>query len=118
MCVLAQTFLLFLHLFLELFILFFQGVDDAEFPADEAAGDRFFYIIAGMNGTEKLFQTLFHVSFVESTCGCGILYICLCLFQCLVNGLPVIETPRKVYNLGTDENICPVNRLFELDTIQ
>ena len=71
-----------------------------------------------MDGTEKLFQTLFHIPFVEGTCGCGILHIGLCLFQCLVDGLAVVEASGKVYNLWTDENICPVNRFLELDAVQ
>ena len=109
---------MFPHLFLEFFILFFQGVDNAEFSANQTAGNRFFNIIAGMDGTEELFQTFLHITFIESAGGCGILHIGLCLFQCLVNSLPVIKSSGEVDDFRTDENICPVNRLFKLDTIQ
>ena len=71
-----------------------------------------------MDGTEKLFQTFFHIPFVEGTWGSGILHIGLCLFQGFVDGLAVVEASGKVDDFGTDEDISTVDRLFELDAVQ
>ena len=104
--ILLHHFLLFAHLFFQAFVLFLQGVDDAEFFADEAFDDRTLDIVTGMDGLEKLVEESFEVSLVEVLHGFLVLDVGLCLLQGAVDGLAVVEPLGKVHDFRTYENVA------------
>ena len=86
-----QTFPLLVHLFLQHSVLFFQMVDDTQFLADEPFDDRAFNVVSRMNGFEELVKESFKITFIKVLDCFFILNVGLCLFQSLVNCLPVVE---------------------------
>ena len=71
-----------------------------------------FDVIPGVYGSEKMVEELFKVSLVESFGGGGILYVGLRLFQCPVDGLPVVEAFGEMDYLRAYKDVGAVDRSF------
>ena len=65
-----------------------------------------------MNCFKEFVQKLVEIAFVEVADSCGVLYVCLCLFQCTVNGLAVIECFGKLDDFWSDEDVASGNFSF------
>ena len=70
-----------------------------------------------MNRLEELVEESFEVSFVKMLDCFLVLNVRLGLFQGLFNGLAVVESLGKGYNLWTYEDVASGNRLFQLDAV-
>ena len=116
--VFLHYFLLLVHFLLQLAILIFQLVDDAEFPSDEPFGYWSLDVISGMNRLEELLQESLEVAFIKMFHGFFVLDVGLRLLQRLVDGLPVVEALGKTYNLRSDKDITTGDGFLQLNTIK
>ena len=116
--VLLHHFLLFAHLFLQLAVLVFQLVDDAEFPSDESFGYRSLNVISGMNRLEELLKESLEVAFIEVLHSFLVLDVGLRLLQCLVDGLPVIEALGEGHDFRSHEDVATGDGFLQLDAVE